>query len=319
MFRSLLLLAGSFFSVIFVSGQSSIKDSLLIKHVSALAHDSMEGRFTGTEGMRKAAGYIAEEMKQIGLQPYRKDTSSYIIPWPFEVAKLKGTGWQVAGFLPGIYPDSFLIISAHYDHIGIQSVQKALPFGVARRRVKGDTIYNGANDNATGVAAMLALARSFQKEPQPFYSVLFIAFSGEELGLLGSADFAEKLDAKKVKINVNLEMLGRSKSTGVFITEPEEYSSFRDEVNKTLFEKDKAYRRSYFRRDPFKNESLFKRSDNYSFYKVGIPAFTIMASDPRDRYYHHPDDETDTIDFESMTQIVEAIRIAITPFTQGTF
>lgn len=302
-----------------VTGQSFQLDSLLKQHVSALSHDSMGGRFSGSAGMVKSASYISVEMDAVGLHPYLEhDTGRFLIYWDTVLQGKSYWGYNVAGVLPGVIKDTAIIFSAHYDHIGVQATQKALPFGAYSRRTKGDTIYNGANDNATGVAALLCLARHFASMPPPHYTLIFVAFSGEELGLVGSDQFAASLASDlPIMYNINLEMLGRPKGTGVFVTEPDKYTAFRQDLNKILFEQDREYKRNYFGVDPFANQNLFERSDNFSFYKRGIPGYTIIASDPRDRYYHHTGDELGTIEFEEMGKIVEAIKLAVKPLVSG--
>lgn len=302
-----------------VSGQSFLVDSLLKQHVSALSHDSMGGRFSGSAGMVKSASYISVEMDAMGLQPYHKhDTGRFLIYWDTVLQGKSYWGYNVAGVLPGEIMDTAIIFSAHYDHIGLQATQKALPFGAYSRRTKGDTIYNGANDNATGVAALLYLASHFTSMPPPHYTLVFVCFSGEELGMIGSDKFAAALIPEMyLAYNINLEMLGRPNGTGPFITEPDEFTDFRQRLNRILFEHDRTYRKNYFSEDPFKNQNLFKRSDNYSFYKIGIPGYTIMASDPRDRFYHHTGDQYETIDFDEMGKIVEAIKLAVKPLVSG--
>lgn len=279
----------------------------------ALAHDSMQGRLTGTIGLQKAAGYIAGEMEKIGLIKMAGVDNGYLIPWERKERKKMYGAENVIGIISGgSKQDTLIIFSAHYDHLGVLSAQKALPFRTGFRRVKGDTIFNGANDNATGVAAMLELARVYAQS-KPDYTLMFVAFSGEELGLWGSAAFAAKFDNKVVKLNINLEMLGRPLGEKPFVTEPEEGSEFRDLLNYHLSSNSSDYPKSFFTIDPYPEQRLFERSDNISFYKNGIPAYTIMASNPRDEFYHSSADHAATIQFDEMTRIVQAIAIAVGP------
>ncbi len=289
-------------------GQQQISDSLLRNHVSALAHDSMEGRLTGTQGEIRAARYIYEYMRAIDLKPVIYPENGFLVPWSVKDQK----GLNLAGCIPGSEsPDTLILFSAHYDHIGTTSSQKALPFGKYSKKVKGDTIFNGANDDVSGVAAMLELARVF-KQQKPRYTLVFAAFSGEEEGMLGSADFALRINPAMVLQNINLEMLGRPMGKRPFITE-NDTQEFRNRLNRNLFAADPSYGKRYFDGDPFEEQRLFERSDNYSFAKAGIPANTIMATSPYDRYYHSAEDDFSNIAFGEMYKIVQAIYLAVLP------
>ncbi len=299
-----------------VRAQTVISDTLLKAHVSALAHDSMNGRFTGRSEIVIAARYIAAQMDSIGLKKIAGLNRSYLVPWTMKMYK-EYPGEHVVGVIPGSdKKEKLIIFSSHYDHVGVQSNQKAFPFGTANKRVKGDSIFNGANDNATGVAAMLELARAFA-QIKPAYTLMFVAFSGEELGLLGSEDFCGDLVPELIKMNVNLEMLGRPNGARPFIVEEENSAVFLSLFNQNLVQSGASYPKKYFVRDPYPQQNLFKRSDNYSFHKRGIPSFTIMATNPEDKYYHSADDELKTIQFDQMQQIVEAIYRAMLPVVMG--
>jgi hypothetical protein len=297
-------------------GQTEISDTLLRKHVGALAHDSMNGRFTGRSEIGLAARYIAGQMDSIGLRKVAGMDGGFLIPWNMKMYK-DNPGEHVVGVIPGgEKKEKLIIFSAHYDHIGTQSSQKAFPFGTANKRIKGDSIFNGANDNATGVAALLELARAFSAI-QPAYTLMFVAFSGEELGLLGSADFSEDLKPDAISMNVNLEMLGRPDGSRPYIIEEEDRTVFLELLNKNLVKTGLGYPKEFFVRDPYPEQKLFRRSDNYSFHKKGISSFTIMASDPLDRFYHSAGDEVQTIQFPQMRNIVQSIYLALLPVVTG--
>jgi hypothetical protein len=289
-----------------------ISDSLLKSHISALADDSMKGRLAGGQGAEKAAAYIANQMKHIGLHPLPEQDSSFMVPWIMYPGEKRRDTFNVAGMLFGKkYPDTLIVFSAHFDHIGLQSQQKAFAFGRGSKRIKGDSVYNGANDNASGVAAMLELARAYAKTGSA-YSLLFVAFSGEELGLRGSARFVPYLSPQTVKQNINLEMLGRPDKKAPFITE-EGSDAFRAMLNKNLYQYNPTYGKQFFWPDTYESQLLFERSDNISFHNAGIPANTIMGTSPFDKYYHSAGDELSTIDIEGMFKIVEAIFHALFP------
>jgi len=162
---------------------------------------------------------------------------------------------------------------------------------------------------------MLELARIFSTI-EPEYTILFIAFSGEEQGFLSSKSFVEKLNPKLVKQNINLEMLGRPAGKAPFITEGDS-QNFRKMLNANIYQLNQAYGKKYFTSDPYPTQNLFERSDNFPFHEAGIPANTIMATDPFDKYYHSSADHASTLDFEAMTKIVQAIADALLPFIKG--
>ncbi len=216
-------------------------------------------------------------------------------------------------------PGEVIIFCAHYDHVGTRSTN---PFNFYRsnRGRKGDTIFNGANDNASGVSAIIHLARYFGQLKNNERSIVFIAFEGEELGLQGSQQTASFFKPDSVAAVINIEMIGRPisrKKRTAFITGAN-FSNLQEVLNKKLYETDPAlYGKKFFSRDPFPDANLFARSDNYWFAMKGIPSHTIMASSPDDYYYHTPADETQTLDFTLMESLVRAIAISSSVLAEG--
>lgn len=300
----------------------SIKADTLRYWVQQLSHDSMQGRMTGTAGADKAADIIAKAFAKLGLQP-ATGADGFIHPF---IGTIPNTDKPVAsanvvGQINAAKPGSkCFIISAHYDHIGTYR-QKQLAFGgfdADSTILATDSIFNGANDNASGIAAMLALARYFKQLPAPDYHILFVAFGGEEFGLLGSKAMADSIRMEAIAQVVNLEMLGRPRGTATDKRQPYVTYSVEDEwVIEELNKQHRAYVQGkplpYFLYDDFKREELYKRSDNFAFAGQGFPSNTIMLTHPRDRYYHDLDDEWQTLDFELMEQVVRNIAVSITP------
>lgn len=209
--------------------------------------------------------------------------------------------YNVVGMLKGsTQPDEFIILSAHYDHEGVYKTRK-----------KRDSIMNGANDNASGTTALLQLAKHFAQQQNNERTILFCAFSGEELGLLGSETFSRDIDANKVIALINLEMLGVNQfgSNKVFITGAE-YSALPRLLTAELTKSGLTVID-----DPDVDKLLFQRSDNFPFAQKGIPAHTVMASDDDDKCYHEPCDDIKRIDFVNLNNIIKALSIAIQPFT----
>ena len=281
--------------------------------VEVLASDSLKGRLSGSEGCKLAAQYITKEFEKAGLKPLAGN-DGYFMPvtpaWGNVVGAIQGKSKS----------DEVIIFSAHYDHIG---TLKTNPYqkivGKAAIRM-GDTIYNGANHNASGVSAIITLARYFANQTDNERTLIFAAFAGEELGLLGSDYFVSFIEPDLVKAVINIEMIGSkySKTDYPFIT-GSEYSNLYEILNKQLSKDEtKNYQNNYFRRDNFFNAFFFMRSDNYPFALLGIPAHTIMKTSPKDQYFHSVSDEVSTLDYKSMSSIIKAIAISCRGLVDGT-
>ncbi len=211
--------------------------------------------------------------------------------------------YNIVGVLPGkTKPDEVILFSAHYDHEGVY-----------RRGKKKDSIMNGANDNASGTTALLMLADYFSKRNDNERTLLFCAFAGEELGLLGSKDFVNHIDTRKIIAGINIEMIGIPQygKNNVFITGPG-YSSL-----PAILEKQFEHTSVKVKAGPSEEKELFKRSDNFPFVKEGVPAHSIMSSDDDDKCYHQPCDEIKRIDITHMTTVIKAIAVATETLING--
>lgn len=280
--------------------------------VSFLASDRLKGRLTGTEENQIAAQFIADEFRKEGISTLAGNNGYFM-----EVAP----GWNnIIGVIKGrSKPDELVIFSAHYDHIGTLSTSPAWKFR-SDPGEKKDSIYNGANDNASGVSAIISLAKYFKRTGNNERTILFIAFTGEELGMKGSRFFSEIIDPPSVVSVINIEMIGRPYNSrkrpyytgNGFSNLPETLNAELRKANK------KVYGRNYFDPDPFSGQLLFERSDNYPFSLLGIPAHSIMASSPEDQYYHRVDDETETLDYPFMSRIIKAIALSVKGIVNGT-
>ena len=374
---------------------------------ATLSHDSMEGRKTFTPSIDKAAGFIADEMRQAGLQTYANSTS-YLQPMqmlqgaitnsdiqiedelvpassaiclasnesvsfteadnykiirvhkgdnfrnairPLQNAKenmlvLIDTSFSrnfkilqqtkttrfpldynqvlvltgkvdatrfhinisqksdtaklanVAGLLPGkSRPNEYVIFAGHYDHLG---------FG--RPDSTSDSLYNGANDDASGITAMLMLAKYYKALKNNERSILFVAFTAEEMGGFGSKYFSEHINADSVVAMFNIEMIGTDSKWGMnsaYITGYE-----KSDMPKIL-EKNLAGSPFKFYPDPYTEQQLFYRSDNASLARKGVPAHTISTSKmDNEPHYHKPGDEIKTLDMKNMTEIIKAIALS---------
>ena len=214
---------------------------------------------------------------------------------------------NVAGYLPGRDPAhraEDVIFSGHYDHLGI-----------IRPAVNGDSIANGADDDASGTTAVVALAEYFQKRRDNARSLIFVAFTAEEIGGFGSQYFSRQLDPRALTAMFNIEMIGKPARFGpktAFITGYER-SDFGQLLQANL--KGTAFR---FEPDPYPEQNLFYRSDNATLAKLGVPAHTISTDQiPTDKLYHSVDDEVSSLDVKNMTDVISAIARSATGIVAG--
>ena len=212
---------------------------------------------------------------------------------------------NVVGVLPGkSKKDEYVIFSAHYDHLG-----------VGKPNAASDSIYNGANDDASGTAAVIMLANYFAKMYNNERSIIFTAFTAEESGGYGSRYFSSQVDAEKIKAMFNIEMIGTESKWGLnsaYITGFEK-SDFGNILQNNLTGSE--FR---FEADPYPKQNLFYRSDNATLAALGVPAHTISTSKmDNEPYYHTPEDETETLDLKNMVEIIKAIAISSQTIISG--
>lgn len=318
-----LLVTSVIFSSNHLRAQDSLLDAVINKAtleqlVGTLASDSFKGRFTGSIHAGKAAEFIAGEFKNAGLSPIEGNQGYYMF---FTGSKQSQIGVNVVAALKGkTRPEEVVIFCAHYDHIGTRSTNPYPGFSGGYIGRRGDTIYNGANDNASGTAAVIGLARYFSQLGNNERTLLFIAFAGEELGLLGSKAMASMVIPEAITAVVNIEMVGRpisKRKKKPYIT-GSNLSNLQKLLNKRLYESNpEVYGKRFFIDDSYATQNLFQRSDNYWFAQKGIPSHTILATSPTDIYYHSQSDETSTLDFDFMSGIVRAIALGCTNLAIG--
>jgi len=284
--------------------------------VSALSHDSMAGRWSGTQEAHRAAQYIAKRFVSAGLRRFINQR----FLWYFEHTNgLRAA--NVFAVVPGrSKAGEWILISAHYDHIGTLETAASINAGFSSGGK--DKIFNGANDNASGVAGLLALAQAAARDTTIERTVIFAAFTGEELGLLGSRAAADSLDVRRIVAHINLEMLGRPHTLpgGRPFISGSSRSTLLQILNETLAAADtSAAVRDFFQKDRFEQDQIFYRSDNYPFYQAGVVgAHTICGTSPVDVFYHTPDDEIETLDFEAMSVGLRNLYSAAGALFRGT-
>ncbi len=270
--------------------ENEVKSSL-----EYLASDGLEGRNTGSKGIEKAAVFIENIFKENNIKPYFETYRD-----SFNVKEV--IGYNVIGYIEGNDPNlkkEFVILGAHYDHIGTVKM------------VNGDVIANGANDNATGTSAVIAMAKYFAEKKNNKRSIMFTLFSAEEKGLLGSKYLSKRLKGDNLNLYtmVNFEMIGvpfKDRGYEVFVS-GYDMSNMAKKIN--------AYTESNLigKSEIALKYSLFKRSDNYPFYtEFNVPCQTISSCDMTNfDFYHHVDDEIDKLDFKFMQRLINKIIPAI--------
>ncbi|HXB29391.1 MAG TPA: M28 family peptidase [Puia sp.] len=212
---------------------------------------------------------------------------------------------NIAGIIQGkSKPEEYVIFSAHYDHLGIGYPD-----------AKGDSIYNGANDDASGTTAVITLAKYFSNVHNNERSIIFVAFTAEEIGEFGSAYFSKIIDPDKVIAMFNIEMIGTESKWGknsAYIT------GFDKSDMGTIIQKNLSGSQFKFYPDPYPEQGLFLRSDNATLAKKGVPAHTISTSKmDSEKYYHKQGDEVGTLDLKNMTEIIRAIGLSAGSIING--
>ena len=288
--------------------ESTITEALIRRHVNVIADDSMLGRNTPSRGLDLTAAYIAAQFKRLGLKP-GGDSGSFIQRYPLGIAPIGGgnggsppaplafdpvSAPNSVGILRGTDPvlrDEYIVISAHMDHVGANGAS-----------VK-DSIWNGADDDASGTSGVLALAEALAQAP-PRRSIIFLTVSGEEHGLWGSSWFTTHppVPIDRIVANLNIDMIGRNWKDSIVVIGLEH-----SDLGGTLATVNAAHPELGITamRDPWPQENFFGRSDHYNFARRGIPALFFFNGVHAD--YHQPSDSPDKIDAEKASRVVRLI------------
>ena len=280
--------------------------------INFLASDELQGRGAGFHGSRVTSEYIVSLLQWMGVSPladsyfqpfdaYRKERQKKgrLEVHPDSIAKLKQEVHQkltmrnVLGMIPGKNTKEYVIVGAHFDHLGIDPV------------LDGDQIYNGADDNASGVSAVLQIARAFLAGgQQPERNVIFAFWDGEETGLLGSKYFVQTCPfLSQIKGYLNFDMIGRNnkpqqpKQVVYFYTaaHPGFGDWLKEDIRKYGLQLEPDYRAW---------ENPIGGSDNGSFAKVGIPIIWYHTDGHPD--YHQPSDHADRLNWDKIVEITKA-------------
>jgi len=296
-----------FLFVLFLAQQASAQDINKIitreyvdRLIKTLSSDEMEGRATFSPGIDKAASFIEQEFKTIGLQPLEGQTG---FRQSFE--KDGKPLFNVAGMIPGkSKAREIVIFSGHYDHLGIIKAEGQ------------DSIANGADDDASGTTAMIALAKYYKALNNNERTLIFVAFTAEEIGGFGAKYFSQKLNPDDVVAMFNIEMIGKESKFGknaAFITGYE-----RSDFGKIL-QKNLEGSEFTFHPDPYPEQKLFYRSDNATLAALGVPAHTISTDQiDTDKLYHTVKDEYSSLDPENILATIKGIAQSAISIVKGT-
>ena len=285
--------------------EPKVAENKIKEDVAFLADDKLEGRQTGTDGEKKASEYLIKRFKEIGLQP--KGTEGYLQSFSFKPktdphkevefttnADSTITGNNIIGYIDN-NSKTTIVIGAHYDHLG---------YGGEGSLYRGEekAIHNGADDNASGVAVLLNLAsrlkvKSDTNEVKDKNNYLFMAFSGEEMGLLGSNYFSKNptIDAKSINYMINMDMVGKLKTDSTLAVYGVGTSPM---FKQTLMSNNEKFKL-------IENESGVGPSDHTSFYLIDIPVLHFFTGQHED--YHKPSDDSDKLNYEGMDLISDYI------------
>jgi len=275
-----------------LSFAQQVDSNMLKDHVYYLASDSLMGRGFGTEGGRMAAKYIADKFKEVGLTPWQ---GQYLHSFISSSMMLKTEGANIIGWVEGNDPvlkNEYIVLGAHYDH-------------VAYTIVNGEkVVYNGADDNASGVASIIEIGRWLVLNRDKLKrSVIIIAFDGEEAGLIGSSHLVNNkvIPTDRIKFMFSLDMVGML----------QKYGGIDLVGNKTLSDGDEFFVQLATKHGiqvKKSGRSVEMQTDTQPFGKVGIPAVHVFTSTVSP--YHKPEDDADKLDYEGMAKIASFVADA---------
>ncbi|MBN7814509.1 M28 family peptidase [Algoriphagus pacificus] len=248
----------------------------LLNNLEYLSSDDFKGRKTGTEENLRARKYLIEKFNEIGLTTHYKNHEQVFSfesrrnPEPIE-------GVNVEGFVAGSESRKLIVITAHFDHVGIG------------RAVEGDSIYNGADDNASGTAALLALAEYFKKN-RPKHSMIFIALDAEEMGLQGARalvnDFPFPLE--DIVLNINMDMISRNENGELYASGTYQNPTFKPILEAASRGQKPSLKFGHDLPNTGRDD-WSKSSDHGAFLEKGVPHIYFGVEDHKD--YHKPSDE----------------------------
>lgn len=289
-----------FFLVISQLNAQTIDEKSLLENLEYLSTDEMRGRKTGTKENEVARKFLVQQFEEIGLAAHYPDFQQ---EFTFENRRDKKilTGTNVVGFLPGSDSEKLIVVTAHFDHIG-----------VGRPNAEGDTIYNGTDDNASGTAALLELAKYF-KQNRPKHSMIFAALDAEEMGLQGARalvrDFPFPLE--QIVININMDMISRNENGELYASGTYYYPSLKPILEKAA--ENSEVKLMFGHDEPDSGpDNWTQSSDHGPFFTAKVPHIYFGVEDHPD--YHKPSDSFDKIEpnfYINSVKLILACTIAL--------
>jgi Zn-dependent M28 family amino/carboxypeptidase len=270
-----------------------IDSAQLIRDISVLAHDSMEGRLVGTAGSARAQRYLVRRFSEIGLEPIG---SEFTHAFTFTRQNQEIRGINIVGVVRGTeVPDRYVVVTAHYDHLGIRNGE----------------IYNGADDNASGTAGLLALAAWFRSHP-PRHSIIFAAFDAEEGGLRGARAFVANPPVPKeaMVLNINMDMVGRNDANELYVAGTHHYPQLLPYVQRTAALAEVTLIPGHDTPNPQRpSDDWTSASDHAAFHEARIPFLYFGVEDHAD--YHRPTDTFENIQQGFFARAVRTVLSAV--------
>ena len=271
----------------------TLDSAQLLEDVRVLSADAMEGRGAGTKGGAMARAYVARRFADAGLKPLGASFEQ-----TFELPSRAGgakSGVNVVGHVVGrAHPERFIVVTAHYDHLGVRE-------GV---------VYNGADDNASGVAVLLQLAARFGGARRPENSIIFAALDAEELGLVGARALVKQLQAEKraVALNVNLDMVSRSDRGELYAAGTHQTPALRPLLERVASRAPVKLLLGHDRPEQG-HDDWTNQSDQFAFHKAGVPFVYFGVEDHKD--YHKPTDDFEALTTDFFVHAAETILDAV--------
>jgi hypothetical protein len=271
----------------------------LLEDVRLLSTDAMEGRGAGTKGGAMARAYVARRFAEAGLKPLGTSFEQ-----PFDLPARAGgarAGVNLVGYVVGrSHPERFVVVTAHYDHVG----------------VRDGVIYNGADDNASGVAVLLQLAARACGAHRPENSVIFAALDAEEIGLLGASALVKQLQAEKrdVALNVNMDMVSRSDRGELYAAGAHQTPALRPTLERVAARASVKLLLGHDRPEQG-HDDWTNQSDQFAFHKAGVPFVYFGVEDHKD--YHKPTDDFEALTTDFFVHAAETILDAVETLDAG--
>jgi Zn-dependent M28 family amino/carboxypeptidase len=277
----------------------AIDSARLIRDISVLAHDSMEGRLVGTPGSAKAQRFLVRRFSEIGLDPIG---SEFTHPFTFTRQNQEIRGINIVGRVRGTQqPERYIVVTAHYDHLGIRNGE----------------IYNGADDNASGTAALLAIAENVRRNP-PRHSIIFVAFDAEEGGLRGARAFVANppVPREAMVLNINMDMVGRNDANELYVAGTHHYPQLLPFVQRIAAQAEVRLIPGHDTPNPARPaDDWTSASDHAAFHEVRIPFLYFGVEDHAD--YHRATDTFENIHQGFFVRAVRTVLSAVQALDSG--